>query len=188
MTQRNVGVFVGSLRKDSFSRKIALALAELAPPELKLSILEFGELPLYNQDLEGAPDQPAAWTAIRDSVRAVDGLLFVTPEYNRSVPGGLKNAIDVLSRPYGQSPLDGKPGAVVSVTPGALGAFGANHHLRQMFVFLNIPTMQQPEAYIANVSKLLDRATGKLTDASTREFLTKYMQAYARWLETNIKR
>lgn len=188
MTQRNVAVLVGSLRKESFSRKIALAFAELAPPELKLQILEIGALPLYNQDLDGAEGQPAVWTSARQQVKAADAVLFVTPEYNRSVPGALKNAVDVLSRPYGQSAFDAKPAAVASVTPGGLGAFGANHHLRQSLVFLNMPTMQQPEAYLANVSKLIDNASGKVTDASTREFLGKFMQAFARWIDANVKR
>jgi chromate reductase len=178
-----VAVFVGSLRKDSFNRKIALALAELAPASLKLEILEIGQLPFYNQDDdEGQP--PAAWTEFRARVKAADAVLFVTPEYNRSVPAVLKNALDVGSRPYGQSVWDGKPGAVVSVSPGAIGGFGANHHLRQSLVFLNVPALQQPEAYIGNVAKLLD-PSGKLADEGTRGFLVKFAQAFAAWIETN---
>jgi chromate reductase len=197
-SQRNVAVLVGSLRKDSFSRKIAEALSELAPAEMQLGIVEIGQLPFYNQDDEvpvektsgsGAAGTPiGVWTAFRQRVKAADAVLFVTPEYNRSVPGSLKNAIDVGSRPHGQSAWDGKPGAVISVTPGPLGAFGANHHLRQSFVFLNIPAMPQPEAYIAGVSKLLDKTSGKLTDTSTREFLQKFLQAFAGWIETHAKR
>jgi chromate reductase len=111
-------------------------------------------------------------------------VLFLTPEYNRSVPGVLKNAIDVGSRPYGKSAWNGKPGAVISVTSGALGAFGANHHLRQSLVFLNVPAMPQPEAYIGNAASLFDDK-GTLTNDSTRSFLQKFLQAFAQWIERN---
>ena len=184
-TVRNVAVLVGSLRKDAFSRKLATALIALAPAELKLGIVEIGELPLYNQDDDAAP--PAAWTGFRQRVKSADAVLFVTPEYNRSVPAPLKNAIDVGSRPSGQSVWNGKPGAVISISPGAIGAFGANHHLRQSLVFLNVPAMPQPEAYIGGAAELFD-ANGKLTKDSTREFLQKYLQAFAAWIEANIKR
>jgi chromate reductase len=117
-------------------------------------------------------------------VRAADALLFVTPEYNRSVPGFLKNAIDVGSRPYGKSVWTGKPGAIVSVSPGALGAFGANHHLRQSLVFLDVPAMQQPEAYIGGAAAMFDEA-GTLTNETTKAFLTKFMTAFAAWIEAN---
>ncbi|MGC3962674.1 MAG: NAD(P)H-dependent oxidoreductase [Rhodocyclaceae bacterium] len=182
-TVRTVAVLVGSLRKESFSRKVALALAELVPPSLKLEIVEIGDLPLYNQDLdEGTP--PAQWSAFRQKVKAAEAVLFVTPEYNRSVPGVLKNAIDVGSRPYGSSVWDRKPGAVISVSPGALAAFGANHHLRQSLVFLNVPAMQQPEAYIGNAANLFD-PQGKLNNDGTREFLRKFGDAFATWIERN---
>ncbi|MFA9441365.1 NADPH-dependent FMN reductase [Uliginosibacterium sp. sgz301328] len=182
-TVRSVAVLVGSLRKESFSRKVALALAGLVPPSLKLEIVEIGNLPLYDPDLdEGTP--PAQWSAFRQKVKAAEAVLFVTPEYNRSVPGVLKNAIDVGSRPYGSSVWDRKPGAVISVSPGALAAFGANHHLRQSLVFLNVPAMQQPEAYIGNAANLFD-AEGKLTNDSTREFLRKFGDAFAAWVERN---
>ena len=151
-TTRNVAVFVGSLRKGAFSRLTAKALAAVAPAGLRLEIVEIGHLPLYNQDDDAAP--PPAWVAFREKVRAADAVLFVTPEYNRSVPAPLKNAIDVASRPYGHSAWDGKPGAVVSVSPGAIGGFGANHHLRQSLVFLNVPAMQQPEAYVGGAATL----------------------------------
>jgi chromate reductase len=184
---KNVAVIVGSLRKDSFNRKMANALAGLAPPALKLEIVEIGQLPLYNQDDDVAGKVPPAWQAFRDRVKPADAVLFVTPEYNRSVPGVLKNAIDVGSRPYGQSAWDGKPGAVVSVSPGAVGAFGANHHLRQMMVFLNVPMLQQPEAYVGGAGSLFDDK-GNLTNAGTREFLGKFMQAFADWIERNGKK
>jgi chromate reductase, NAD(P)H dehydrogenase (quinone) len=177
---RKVGVFVGSLRKDSFTRKIASAIAKLAPSSLKLEFIEIAQLSHYNQDLENTP--PADWVAFRQKVSAVDAVLFATPEYNRSVPGVLKNAIDVASRPHGKSAWNGKPGAVVSVSLGALAGFGANHHLRQMLVFLNVPAMQQPEAYIGGADKLFD-ASGSLTSESTREFLKKFIDAFAAWIE-----
>ncbi len=185
-TPRDVAVIVGSLRKESFTRKVALALAEIAPPSLKLSTVEIRDLPLYDQDLDGdAP--PAAWITFRDRVRRADAVLFATPEYNRSVPGVLKNAIDVGSRPYGKSVWSGKPAAVASVSPGALGAFGANHHLRQSLVFLDMPVLQQPEFYLGNVSNLLD-GSGKLANETTREFLRKYMDAFAAWIERAARR
>ena len=176
----DVAVLVGSLRKDSFNRKLALALTALAPPQLKLEIVEIGRLQLYNQDLDADP--PAEWKAFRDRVRRADALLFVTPEYNRGVPGALKNAIDVGSRPYGQSVYDGKPGGVISGSPGGIGGFGANHQLRQSLVFLNVPVLQQPEAYIGGVDKLFD-ANGGIANDSTRGFLSKYLTTFAGWIE-----
>ncbi len=180
---RNVGVFVGSLRKESITRKTANAIAKLAPASLKLEIIEIRQLSPYDPDLETTP--PADWLAFRQKVSSVDAVLFATPEYNRSVPGVLKNAIDVASRPHGKSAWNGKPGAVVSVSPGAIGGFGANHHLRQMFVFLNVPAMQQPEAYIGGADKLFD-AGGNLTNESTREFLRKFIEAFAAWIELHL--
>ena len=182
---KDVAVIVGSLRQGSFSRKVALALADLAPATLKLNIVEIRELGLYDQDQDDKP--PAVWADFRKRIKAADAVLFVTPEYNRSVPGVLKNAIDVGSRPYGQSAWNAKPTGIVSVTPGALGAFGANHHLRQSLVFLNMPTLQQPEAYISGASKLFDDA-GKLTNDSTRDFLKQFLGAFAAWVDTNANR
>ncbi len=181
-----VAVLVGSLRKDSFNRKMAHALAALAPDGMRLDIVEIGGLPLYNQDDDVPGKVPAAWQALRDQMKAADAVLFVTPEYNRSVPGVLKNAIDVASRPYGQSAFDGKPGAVVSVSPGAIGGFGANQHLRQMMVFLNVPMLQQPEAYVGGAATLFDDK-GNLANPSTREFMGKFMQAFAAWIARNGK-
>jgi chromate reductase len=183
-TARDVAVLVGSLRKESFNRKMAHVLAEVAPSSLKLEIVEIGNLPLYNQDLDSSP--PAEWTAFRERIRRANAVLFVTPEYNRSVPAPLKNAIDVGSRPYGQSVWNGKPGGVVSVSPSAIGAFGSNHHLRQSMVFLNVPMMQQPEAYIGGADKLFD-ASGKLTNDSTRQFVQNFMQAFADWIAAKVK-
>ena len=182
MDSKRIAVLVGSLRKESFNRKMANALAALAPASLKLEIVEIGGLPLYNQDLDDNP--PAAWAEFRNRIAKADGVLFVTPEYNRSIPGVLKNALDVASRPYGKSAWDGKPGAVMSVSPGALGGFGANHHLRQALVFLNVPTLQQPEAYVGNAAGLFDEKGG-LANAAIREFATKFIHAYADWVGRN---
>ncbi|MNJ51960.1 NADPH azoreductase [compost metagenome] len=175
----SVAVVVGSLRKESFNRRVALALAALAPSNLTLKIVEIGDLPLYNEDID--VDPPAAYKAFREQIRNSDAVLFVTPEYNRSVPGVLKNAIDVGSRPYGQSAWSGKPGAVISVSPGAVGGFGANHHLRQSLVFLDVPCMQQPEAYIGGAATLFDDS-GKLSE-KVRPFLQTFIDKYATWVE-----
>lgn len=175
-----IAFVVGSLRKGSLNRLTAEALIRSAPDGMTGQIVEIGDLPLYDPDLEeGAP--PSAWARFRDAIRSVDGVVFVTPEYNRSVPGVLKNAIDVGSRPYGQSVWSGKPAAVVSVSPGAIGGFGANHHLRQSLVFLDMPTLQQPEAYIGGAAGLFDD-TGALKSEDTRAFLTSIMAAFARLL------
>lgn len=179
---RNVAVLVGSLRKESFNRKTARAVIALAPASLKLEIVEIGELPLYNEDLENASAKPPAWLAFRDRVRPVDAIVFVTPEYNRSVPGLLKNAIDVGSRPYGQSVWSGKPCGVISVSPGPIGGFGANQHIRQSFVFLDMPAMQQPEAYIANAASLFDDQ-GALTHDKTRDLLQKFITTFEKWVD-----
>jgi chromate reductase len=178
----DVCVLVGSLRKASFNRRLAKALISLAPSSMKLDIVEIGQLPLYNEDLETDPP-PAQWTAFRQLIKAADAVLFVTPEYNRSVPAALKNALDVGSRPYGRSVWDRKPGAIVSGSPGAIGAFGANHHLRQSLVFLNVPAMQQPEVYVSHVDKLFDEV-GNLVNEGTSKFLQQFMQTFAIWVET----
>ncbi|HEX3699776.1 MAG TPA: NAD(P)H-dependent oxidoreductase [Phenylobacterium sp.] len=180
---RTVAVLVGSLRKDSASRKIARAIEGFAPPSLKFSFVEIGDLPHYDQDLEtDAP--PAAWRRFRDQVARADAVLFVTPEYNRSYPGVLKNAIDVGSRPWGQAVWVDKPALIVSTSAGALGGFGANHALRQAISFFNMPLLGQPEAYIANALALFDE-TGALTDATTAEFLRGLAQAFAAFVERN---
>jgi chromate reductase len=180
MTQpRTVAVVIGSLRKDSVSRKVAKAFAALAPKALTFTFVEIGDLPHYDQDVDATP--PAAWTRFRDEIKAADALLFVTPEFNRSVPGVLKNAIDVGSRPYGGSAWNGKPGAVISVSPGAIGGFGANHHLRQSLVFLNVPLLSS-EAYIGNAFTLFDDK-GELVNEATAEFLQTYGEAFALWIE-----
>jgi chromate reductase len=176
----DLAVLVGSLRRESFNLKLAKAMQAVAPPNLKLDLVEIRDLPLYNQDLDEAP--PASWTSFRDRIARADGVLFVTPEYNRSVPGGLKNAIDVASRPYGKGALVKKPAAVASLTGGALGAFGANHHLRQMFVFLDMPPLQQPELYLGGAAKMFN-ADGTFVQDSTKELIVKFLTAFAGWIE-----
>ena len=182
-TSRTVAVIVGSLRKESLNRKAALALARLAPAGVKLEIVEIGDLQLYDEDVEAAAT-PAPWTRFREQVKASDAVLFVTPEYNRSVPGALKNAIDVGSRPYGASAFAGKPAAVMSLSQGAIGGFGANHHLRQSLVFLGMPVLQQPEAYVGGAGTLFD-ADGDIAEAGTRAFFQSFIEAFAAWIERN---
>jgi chromate reductase len=177
----DVAVLVGSLRAGSFNRKLANVLCRMAPQSLDLEIVEIGDLPLYNQDNEANP--PPTVRAFKHRIEHADAILFVTPEYNRSVPAALKNAIDVASRPYGKSAWNGKPCAIISATPGAIGGFGANHHLRQMLVFLNMPALQH-EAYIGGIDKLLD-ADGNLTNDQTKAFLQKFLDAFAAWIERN---
>lgn len=177
---RDIAVIVGSLRKASLNRMTAHALAKLAPEKLKLETVEIGQLQLYDQDLDEAP--PQSWTDFRERIRRADGVLFVTPEYNRSMPAALKNALDVGSRPYGASGWNGKPGGVVSVSPGGLGGFGANHHLRQSLVFLNVPVMQQPEAYFGNAGTFFDEK-GELTNDATLKVMRRFIEAYAAWVE-----
>ncbi|WP_297697181.1 NAD(P)H-dependent oxidoreductase [Phenylobacterium sp.] len=178
---RTVAVVVGSLRKDSASRKVARAIAAFAPATLKFQVVEIGDLAHYDQDLEtDAP--PAAWTRFRRDVAAADAVLFVTPEYNRSIPGVVKNAIDVGSRPWGQAVWTDKPTAIVSTSIGALGGFGANHHLRQALSFFAAPILCQPEAYIGGAGALFD-GRGVLRDPAMAEFLKSFAQAFATFIE-----
>ncbi len=179
MKQHKIAVFVGSLRKESYNRKVANALIELSGESLNLEIIDIANLPDFNEDLEANP--PQEWTRIREKVLASDGMLFLTPEYNRSVPGVLKNAIDIISRPYGKNAFNGKPGAVISVSIGNISGFGANHHLRQSLVFLNVPTMPQPEAYIGDAKSLFDDQ-GKLINESTKKFLQTFLGEFEKWV------
>ncbi|WP_026882061.1 NADPH-dependent FMN reductase [Clostridium akagii] len=187
MEIKKIGIIVGSLRKESFSRKIAKILMKLSPKTFDVEEVDISELSIFNQDFDDEGNTPTSWTTFRKQIEKYDGIIFVTPEYNRSVPAVLKNAIDIGSRPYGKNVWDGIPGAVVSVSPGALSAFGANHHLRQSLVFLNIPTMQQPEAYIGNVATLLDE-NGDLTNERTQEFLQIFIDAFVNWVDTNARK
>lgn len=179
MSKKTIGIIVGSLRKGSFSQSVAEYIAAEAQNDYDVKFIEIGQLPLYSQDYD--QESPESYTAFRDEVRSVDAFLFVTPEHNRSVPAALKNALDIGSRPYGSSVWAGKPGAVVSVSPGASGGFGANHHLRQVLAFLDIYTLQQPEMYVGSVMNSLDEE-GSVTDASTGEFLKGFVSAFSNWI------
>jgi chromate reductase, NAD(P)H dehydrogenase (quinone) len=177
---KKIGVLIGSLRKESFSRKIAKAIIALAPESLSFEIIEIGGVSFFNQDLEATP--PADWLELREKIKACDAILFVTPEYNRSVPGVLKNAIDVASRPYGHNAFNGKPAAVVSTSMGAIGGFGSNHHLRQSLVFLNMIQLAQPEMYVGNSGQIVDEA-GEVTNDTTRDYLSGFGVAFAEWVQ-----
>jgi chromate reductase len=176
---RTIGLIVGSLRKESFTRKVANAIARVGAAGLTFKPIDISNVSMFNQDLEMTPSKD--WVALKSAISAVDGVLFATPEYNRSIPGVLKNAIDVASRPYGQSAWAGKPAAIVSVSPGAIGGFGANHHLRQVLAYLDMPTLPQPEMYIGNAAKLLDDQ-GEVPE-DTRELFRKFTTAFAGWVE-----
>ena len=183
--ERKVGILVGSLRKESFNRKLALAATALAPDNLKFEMVEIGNLPLYNQDEEAQPH--ASWAAFRDKIRTYDALLFVTPEYNRGPSAAIKNAIDVGSRPPGKNVFDGKPAAIMSSSPGAMGGYGANHGLRPSIAVLNMPVMPTPEIYIPGINNLID-AQGQITADATRDLLKRFMTSFAAWIEANVKK
>lgn len=172
----NIVVIAGSLRKDSFSLKIAKALTKLAPASLKLEVVTLGGISFFNQDLEGAP--PADWLAFRDKLQKSDGVIFVTPEYNRAIPGVLKNAIDVGSRPYGKSSFNGKPVGIVSNSPGPLGGVSAAKTLQNILPGIAGPILQQPEIYLNAVGDAFD-AEGNLTKESLKPVLQAYIDAFA---------
>ncbi|HKL79151.1 MAG TPA: NAD(P)H-dependent oxidoreductase [Mobilitalea sp.] len=184
MAKRKIGVLVGSLRRGSYSKSTANALMALAPANYELEMVDISNLEFFNQDFEQDGNTPVAWTDFREQLKGYDAFILVTPEYNRSYPAVLKNALDVGSRPYGQSIWNGKPAAVVSVSIGGISGFGANHHLRQVLTFLNMPTMQQPEAYIGNATELFDDA-GNLINDGTRGFLQTIMDSFVAWVDTN---
>jgi chromate reductase len=179
MSQIKVSVLVGSLRQQSVTRKVARAFVSVAPPNLACSYVDIGDLPLYNEELEG--DAPAAWTRFRSAIQASDALLFFTPEFNRGIPGALKNAIDVGSRPWGKSVWAGKPAGVVSQSYGGLGGMAAHHQLRQVLFGVGVPALPQPEAYIGNAGSLFDEQ-GNLNNASTKEFATGFMRSFDTWV------
>jgi chromate reductase len=169
-----IAIVVGSLRRDSFNRKFAEALTRLAPPAIEFTWPDIGSLPLYDQDDDSSP--PAAAVALKAAIRAADGVIFVTPEYNRSIPGVLKNAIDHASRPYGDSAWAGKPAGVIGVSPGALGTSLAQQHLRSVLAYLDMPVLGQPEAYIQHREGMFAE-DDSLTDPS-RDFAQKWLDAY----------
>lgn len=163
-----VGVLVGSIRDDSFSSRVAKALVKLLPEEYEVKYLKIDHLPLYDQDSDDNP--PEEYASFRKEVEDLEAVIFVTPEHNRSVPAALKNALDIASRPYGENKWAGKPALIASQSIGAISGFGANHHLRQILTFLDVPVVQQPEVYIADTPTLFDE-DGGFKEADTKEFL-----------------
>jgi chromate reductase, NAD(P)H dehydrogenase (quinone) len=178
-----IAIIVGSLREGSFNRRIAQSICALRDDNLDCNMIEIGDLPLYNQDFDALPEQPEQYVRFRDQVRPVDGVLFVSPEYNRGIPGVLKNAIDVGSRPYGQSIWDKKPAAVITASPGSIGGFGANHQIRQSCVFLNMPVMQQPEAYLSHVNDDSFDDVGQLKDGPLKQLVSNLAHSFHDWVE-----
>src|SRR5436190_13361194 len=180
-----IAIIVGSLREGSINRRVARTICGLRGDNLDCSMVEIGDLPLYNQDLDGDP--PEQWMRFRQQVGEADGVLFCSPEYNRGIPGVLKNAIDIGSRPYGQSVFDKKPAAIVTASPGSIGGFGANHQIRQAGVFLNMPMMQQPEAYLGHVSDDSFDEAGCLKDGALKELIKGLAQAFHDWVEMILR-
>lgn len=179
MSQYQIAVIVGSLRKDSFNRKLATAIAKLAPPEFSFKQLQIGDLPLYNQDDDA--NQAESVKRLKSEIKAAQGLLFVTAEYNRSIPGVLKNAIDHASRPYGQSAWAGKPAGVLGVSVGAIGTAMAQQHLRNVLAYLDVPTLGQPETFIQAKEGLFDES-GNIGEGS-KDFLQGWMNRYVAWVK-----
>jgi len=182
MSQTRIAVIVGSLRKDSFNRKLALAIAHLAPSDFNFEHLRIDDLPLYNQDDDG--NQAPAVKRLKSEIAASQGLLFVTPEYNRSLPGVLKNAIDNASRPYGQSAWAGKPAGVIGVSVGAIGTAVAQQHLRNVLAYLDVPTLGQPEAFFQNKEGLFDDK-GHIAEGGTKKFLQTWVDKYVAWIKSH---
>lgn len=184
MDKIKIGLIIGSLREKSYSRKLAHLLISIASSPLDLELIELGDLPMYNQDLEDKI--PAPWYQFRNQIRSCKGIIFITPEYNRSVPGVLKNAIDVGSRPVSENVWNGKPAAIISISQGNMGGFGANHHLRQCLVFVNVTAMTQPEAYIGKVDTLFNEQ-GQFKNEDSLKFLHTFLEKYKDWLSKFTK-
>ena len=178
-----IAIIVGSLREASLNRRVAKSICAIRNDNLDCSMIEIGDLPLYNQDYDALPQQPEQYVRFRDQIRPVDGVLFVSPEYNRGIPGVLKNAIDVGSRPYGQSVWDRKPAAIVTASPGSIGGFGSNHQIRQACVFLNMPVMQQPEAYLGHVTDDSFDESGCLKEGPLKDLVVKLAHAFHDWVD-----
>ena len=183
MASYKIAILVGSLRKESINRKLARTMCALRGDNLDCSMIEIGDLPLYNQDYDAVPEQPEPYTRFRDQIGSADGVLFVSPEYNRGIPGVLKNAIDVGSRPYGHSVFNAKPAAIITASPGSIGGFGANHQIRQACVFLNMPVMQQPEAYLGHVTDDSFDENGRLKDGPLMTLVEKLAHAFHDWVD-----
>ena len=182
MSQFQIGVIVGSLRKDSFNRQLATAISRLTPADFTFEHLEIGDLPLYNQDDDANPAAPV--TRLKNEIASSQGLLFVTPEYNRSYPGVLKNAIDHASRPYGQSAWAGKPGGVIGISVGATGTGLAQQHLRNVLAYLDVPTLGQPEIFLQLKEGFFD-ADGNIANEGTRAFLQGWVDKYVVWIKSH---
>ena len=185
MKKYKIAVVVGSLRKESFNLKIANNLIAQSPESLSLEVVDIANLPIFNEDLENTP--LSEWESFREQVKAADGVIFLTPEHNRSIPAALKNAIDAGSRPYGQNVWDGKPGAIISASVGNISGFGANHHLRQILVGVNVPVMVQPEVYIGGAAALFD-GDGKLINDSTKDFINSFLKAFEKWVDALVQK
>ncbi len=179
---RRIGVITGSLRRDAYTKQIAEYLINSAPEGIELSIIDISDLPLYNQDFDESPDEPLSYARFREEVASKDGFIFVTPEYNRSIPAALKNALDIASRPSGKNVWSGKPAAVISASPSAIGGFGASHHLRQVAVVLNMPVVALPEMYISHVADAFD-GSGNIADERLKSLFEKFLEAYSKWIE-----
>ena len=185
MNRHKIAIVVGSLREASLNRKVARSICAFASDRLDCEIVGIGDLPLYSQDYDADP--PEAYVRFRERIAAADGILFCTPEYNRGIPGVLKNAIDVGSRPYGQSVWDKKPAAIVSASPGGIGGFGANHQLRQACVFLDMPVMQHPEAYLGHVTPDSFDTDGRLKDGPLKDLVETLAHAFHGWVDMIIR-
>lgn len=182
MPNKTIGIIAGSLRRESYSKKLANAVVAMAPDGFTFKIIPLDGLEVYNQDFDDHNQVPESYITFRNTIKEVNGIIFITPEYNRSVPGVLKNALDIASRPKPSNAWSGKPAALFSNSPGNLSGFGAHHHLRQILVALNVPTLMHPEVYIAHVKELFD-ADGKMKDGSAKDFLRKAVDAYIAWFE-----
>lgn len=182
MKTYKIGILVGSLRDASYTKKIANHMMSVFPEEIECKLIEIGDLPFYNQDFDEFGNVPETWVRFRKECSELNGFLLMTPEYNRSIPAVLKNALDIGSRPYGQNIFSEKPGAIISASIGGIGGFGANHHLRQVATFLNIYMMQQPELYLGQVEHMLDEQ-GNVTDPRTQDFLKSAAGSIVEWIK-----
>lgn len=179
MCKKRIGVFVDSLRHDSYTRKLAECMIRIAPPSFDIKIIKIEQLPLYNQNYDEV--NPKEYEAFRATVKALDAVLFITPEHNRSIPAALKNALDVASRPWGQNIWGGKPGAIISESTNVSNGAATNHHLRQVLSFLQIPVLQHPECHLNNILEAMGE-DGRLTSDRAVQFLQNFMDAYANWV------
>jgi chromate reductase, NAD(P)H dehydrogenase (quinone) len=182
MAQKKIAVVIGSLRKDSFNRKLALAVAHLAPSDFTFEHVQIDDLPLYNQDDDG--NQAPSVKRLKTEIAAADGVLFVTPEYNRAIPGVLKNAIDNASRPYGQSAWAGKPAGVLGISVGQIGTAVAQQQLRAVLAYLDMPTLGQPEVFLQHKESLFDDK-GHVAEGATKQFLQGWVDKYVAWVNSH---